>query len=113
MTDTLTTYNPGNQFRHSSSWSPARKHPISGKVIRHAGEDWAATTGTPIVAAAAGKIAASGEGNGYGKIFVEMVKDKYPVVIADKVRFTAIGFWEKMGFTDNNDGNWIYRNPKY
>lgn len=70
MTDTLTTYNPGNQFRHSSSWSPARKHPISGKVIRHAGEDWAATTGTPIVAAAAGKIAASGEGNGYGNYVI-------------------------------------------
>lgn len=49
------------------------------------------------------------EGNGYGKIFVEKVKEKYPIVIADKVRFTAIGFWEKMGFTDNNDGNWIYR----
>ena len=49
------------------------------------------------------------EGNGYGKIFVQKCKEHYPVVIADKVRYTAIGFWEKMGFVDSNDGNWIYR----
>ncbi len=48
------------------------------------------------------------EGNGYGKMFVEQCKSQYSVVVADKVRFNAIGFWEKMGFVDNNDGNWIY-----
>ena len=52
------------------------------------------------------------EGNGYGKLFVEQCKSKYKVIIADKVRFTAIGFWERMGFTDNLDGNWIYKKEK-
>lgn len=48
------------------------------------------------------------EGNGYGKLFVQQCQSKYSVIVADKVRFNAIGFWEKMGFVDNNDGNWIY-----
>ena len=32
-----------------------------------------------------------------------------PVLIADRVRFTAREFWEKMGFTANAEGNWEYR----
>lgn len=49
------------------------------------------------------------EGHGYGKKFVQTAKNKFDIVIADRVRFTAIGFWEKMGFVDNNDGNWIFK----
>jgi ribosomal protein S18 acetylase RimI-like enzyme len=49
------------------------------------------------------------EGNGYGKQFVEKSKEKYNTVIADKVRFKAIGFWERLNFEDNKDGNWIFR----
>jgi hypothetical protein len=30
------------------------------------------------------------------------------VVVADRVRPTAIGFWEAMGFRDNHDGAWIF-----
>lgn len=48
------------------------------------------------------------EGNGYGKNFVEQAKQKFNKIIADRVRFTAIGFWQKLGFFDNNDGNWLY-----
>lgn len=48
------------------------------------------------------------EGRGFGKAFVEFAKSKYKRIIADRVRFTAIGFWEKLGFVNNNDGNWIY-----
>lgn len=49
------------------------------------------------------------EGNGYGKAFVEKAKMKYDTVVADRVRATAIGFWEKMGFVFDKDSNWIYR----
>lgn len=49
------------------------------------------------------------EGFGYGKQFVEYCKEKYDVLLAHNVRFTAVGFWDKMGFKDNQDGHWIYR----
>ncbi len=47
-------------------------------------------------------------GKGYGTQFVEEAKSHFKKIIADRVRFTAIGFWEKVGFKDNNDGNWVY-----
>lgn len=47
-------------------------------------------------------------GNGYGKLFVEQSKTKFSKIIADRVRFSVVGFWEKVGFKDNKDGNWIY-----
>lgn len=48
------------------------------------------------------------EGQGYGREFVDYCKDHYRVVIADRVRPVSIGFWETMGFKDNNDGCWVY-----
>ncbi|OYT15219.1 MAG: hypothetical protein B7C24_14200 [Bacteroidetes bacterium 4572_77] len=54
------------------------------------------------------------QGKGYGKKFVELTKNKYKKVIADRVRFNAIGFWEKMDFIyDKNTENWVYHNSKY
>ena len=47
--------------------------------------------------------------NGYGAAAIDMLKSRYPVLIADRVRFTAREFWEKMGFTANAEGNWEYR----
>ncbi len=49
------------------------------------------------------------EGNGYGKHFVEEGKKHFDTIVADRVRFSAIGFWEKMGFEKSDDGNWIYK----
>jgi hypothetical protein len=40
---------------------------------------------------------------------VDYCKNHFQAVIADRVRHSAIGFWEAMGFLDNKDGNWIYR----
>jgi GNAT superfamily N-acetyltransferase len=48
-------------------------------------------------------------GHGYGREFVDYCKSHYEIVIADRVRQTAIGFWEAVGFRDNGDGNWVYR----
>ncbi|MBV5299724.1 MAG: hypothetical protein JZU64_16745 [Rhodoferax sp.] len=47
--------------------------------------------------------------NGYGAAAIDMLKTRYPVLIADRVRFSAREFWEKMGFTVNAEGNWEYR----
>ena len=49
------------------------------------------------------------EGNGYGKVFVKEAQKKFPRVIADRVRSTAIGFWEKLGFKDDHNGNFTYK----
>ncbi len=49
------------------------------------------------------------EGHGYGREFVDYCKNHFQVVIADRVRPTAVGFWEAMGFSNDNDGNWSYR----
>jgi GNAT superfamily N-acetyltransferase len=50
------------------------------------------------------------EGRGFGKKFVDMAKLNFDEVVADRVRNTAIGFWEKMGFEpDEKRSNWIWR----
>lgn len=49
--------------------------------------------------------------NGYGAAAIDMLKERYKVLVADRVRFSAREFWEKMGFTENADGNWEYRRP--
>ena len=43
-----------------------REHPILGYSALHAGVDFAAPSGTPILAAGAGKVAIAGPNNGYG-----------------------------------------------
>jgi murein DD-endopeptidase MepM/ murein hydrolase activator NlpD len=52
--------------RISSGYSLGRKHPISGVVRPHLGVDLAAPTGTPVMAAADGKIAFVGRNGGFG-----------------------------------------------
>jgi murein DD-endopeptidase MepM/ murein hydrolase activator NlpD len=43
-----------------------REHPILGYSALHAGVDFAAPTGTPILAAGAGKVSMAGPNGGYG-----------------------------------------------
>lgn len=50
-------------------------------------------------------------GHGYGREFVNYCKLNFETIVADRVRHSAIGFWEAVGFTDNLDGNWIWRKP--
>ncbi len=47
-------------------------------------------------------------GHGYGREFVDDCKRHFEIIVADRVRPSAIGFWETLGFRDNQDGNWIY-----
>ena len=49
------------------------------------------------------------QGRGYGRATVDMFKERFEVLVADRVRFRARDFWEKMGFVDRQDGNWEYR----
>ena len=44
----------------SSSFNPRRKHPVTGKIKAHRGIDYAARTGTPVMASGNGKVIKSG-----------------------------------------------------
>ncbi|MBW2001799.1 MAG: hypothetical protein JRI30_04710 [Deltaproteobacteria bacterium] len=49
------------------------------------------------------------ERHGFAAQTVDLFKETAIEIIADRVRNTARGFWEKMGFKDRGDGNyrWI------
>lgn len=49
--------------------------------------------------------------NGYARMTVDMLKGRFAVIVADRVRFTAREFWTAMGFVEKPDGNWEYRRP--
>ena len=52
------------------------------------------------------------EGNGYAQSIINYFKKHYNVILADRARNTAIGFWKKMGFVADNSGNYIWRKGK-
>jgi murein DD-endopeptidase MepM/ murein hydrolase activator NlpD len=56
--------------RVSSVFNPKRRHPISGKVRAHKGIDYAARTGTPILAAGDGRVQFAGRKGGYGNAVI-------------------------------------------
>ncbi|MEI8257818.1 MAG: hypothetical protein WCJ30_19250 [Deltaproteobacteria bacterium] len=45
---------------------------------------------------------------GFGRVTVDMLKARFAVVVADRVRHGARGFWSKMGFRECEDQNWEY-----
>lgn len=49
------------------------------------------------------------EGHGYAKKTIEMFKSHFDTIIADRVRHTAIGFWERMGFDSSKNGNYVWK----
>jgi murein DD-endopeptidase MepM/ murein hydrolase activator NlpD len=56
--------------RISSRFNPRRKHPVLGTVRAHKGVDYAAGTGTPIMAAGDARVSFVGWQNGYGRTVV-------------------------------------------
>lgn len=57
------------QFRRiSSSFARARHHPVLGITRRHEGTDYAASPGTPVMAAGDGVVLRAGRAGGYGNL---------------------------------------------
>jgi GNAT superfamily N-acetyltransferase len=49
------------------------------------------------------------EGRGYARVVIEHLKQEYPFIIADRVRFTARGFWLKVGFLPETIDRYVWR----
>jgi murein DD-endopeptidase MepM/ murein hydrolase activator NlpD len=58
------------EFARLSSTFGARKHPVLGRMRMHKGVDYAARSGTPIMAAGDGKVSFVGWRNGYGRAVI-------------------------------------------
>jgi len=56
--------------RISSNFNPNRRHPVLNTIRAHRGVDYAAPTGTPVIAAGDGKIVSRGVNGGYGNAVV-------------------------------------------
>ncbi|MBU8912458.1 MAG: GNAT family N-acetyltransferase [Spirochaetales bacterium] len=49
------------------------------------------------------------ERNGYATQVMDCFKEQYEKITADRVRSSAVGFWKKMHFSDDMDGNYSWR----
>ncbi|MFK3845601.1 MULTISPECIES: peptidoglycan DD-metalloendopeptidase family protein [Stenotrophomonas] len=58
------------QFARLSSTFGARRHPVLGKMRMHKGVDYAARTGTPIMAAGDARVQFAGTQRGYGNVVI-------------------------------------------
>lgn len=58
---------PVTDYPYLSSSYGWRRHPVTGRYLRHDGLDFAAPRGTPILAAAGGVVLAAGPDAGYGQ----------------------------------------------
>ncbi len=64
-----------------------RRHPILGRMILHAGVDYAAPSGTPILAAGNGIIEKAGRSSGYGNLIVIKHTNGYETAYGHQSRF--------------------------
>jgi len=47
--------------------------------------------------------------HGYAGKVIHSFQDDYQGIVADRVRDTAKGFWQKMGFNDDGKGNYVWQ----
>ena len=73
--------------RISSQFTTGRKHPILGTMRAHRGVDYAARSGTPIMAAGEGRISFAGWKNGYGRTVIIDHGRGYTTLYAHMSRF--------------------------
>jgi len=89
---------PLNHVRITSHFTKRRWHPVLKKWKAHHGTDFGAKRGTPILAAADGKIIFSGWKGGYGKVIKIRHKDNYVTLYAHQSRLKKkLGEYVKKG----------------
>ena len=89
---------PLNHVRITSHFSKRRYHPILKRWKAHHGTDFGAKRGTPILAAADGKVIYAGWKGGYGKVIKIQHKDGYVTLYAHQSRLRVKkGTHVKMG----------------
>ncbi len=52
------------------------------------------------------------ERRGFARETIEMFKKSFDTIIADRVRHKAVGFWEKMEFGADNNGNYVWKSRR-
>ena len=78
---------PVHFSRISSKFNPNRKHPILKTTRPHQGVDYAAATGTPIMATGDGKVNFVGTKGGYGRTVILSHGGKYTTLYAHMSKF--------------------------
>lgn len=68
---------PVEHARVSSHFNPGRFHPILHRIKAHKGTDFAARTGTPVIATGDGEVKFLGRKGGYGKTIVLKHREGY------------------------------------
>ncbi len=89
-----------NIKRISSGFTHRRYHPILRRYRAHLGIDYAARTGTKIIASAGGKIVYRGWKGGYGRVIEIKHKNNIKTLYAHQSRFASglhIGSWVSQG----------------
>jgi murein DD-endopeptidase MepM/ murein hydrolase activator NlpD len=80
---------PVNFTRISSPFSLARLHPVLNTLRAHRGVDYAAPTGTPILAAGNGRIVFMGTKGGYGKTIILLHGNTYSTLYGHMSRYAG------------------------
>ncbi|HDY86324.1 MAG TPA: peptidase M23 [Methylophaga aminisulfidivorans] len=83
------TRTPVHFSRISSGFNPNRKHPILKISRPHRGVDYAAATGTPILATGDGKVDFVGRKGGYGRVIILSHGGKYTTLYAHMSKFKS------------------------
>ncbi len=78
---------PIEHARVSSHFNPGRFHPKLHKIRAHKGTDFAARTGTPIMATGNGVIKSLGRKGGYGRTIIIQHRDGYKTTYAHMSRY--------------------------
>lgn len=93
---------PVNLARISSYFNPRRKHPILNKIRAHKGVDYAASSGTPIMASGDGKVVHRGKKGGYGNTIILRHGNTYTTLYAHLSKYargTGVGSRVRQGQT--------------
>ncbi|MCX4189978.1 OapA family protein [Methylophaga sp. OBS3] len=75
--------------RISSGFNPNRKHPVLKTNRPHRGTDYAAATGTPILATGDGKVSFVGNKGGYGRTVILSHGGRYTTLFAHMSRYKS------------------------